>query len=364
MKKKLKKQGKVVNWESANMVESDYDEDVHDLKNSLKLNSTHLIIFKDNGVASNENTLLVSFDESNDDDYTVIFDKNSFSYKIIYVNDLKTDSKNDNEKVNMPSFPSPELKVSYFDDLDFFKDFENEFPAIVYNDALTSKSNFLTEPTLKPQPIDKFDLKDETSLSEYGEVEQNMLYFNDLFPFNIIYPDNLKSGKDNDDNEIDIIQSSRGNVNTQGSNKLLEASYDKINNIFNVKSFIMELKIWRLYHLMIRDTYGFPYQVEGYTKEIVHDFEQRLETIFGRQVNQVHILDFEGLTPDMRQDLAERLRMVYTGDDGHKVFVSHAWRRLFEIQAPLVHDFLLEFFSTCRIGSEMGLDVADTLSLF
>ncbi|GJV39451.1 ribonuclease H-like domain-containing protein [Tanacetum coccineum] len=77
--------------------------------------------------------------------------------------------------------------------------------AIVYNDALTSKLDFLTDPNLSPQPIDEFDLKDETSLSEYNEVEQNVLYFNDLFPFNIIYPDNLKSDKDNDDNEIDII---------------------------------------------------------------------------------------------------------------------------------------------------------------
>ncbi|GKD11428.1 hypothetical protein Tco_1191113 [Tanacetum coccineum] len=76
--------------------------------------------------------------------------------------------------------------------------------------------------------------------SEYDEVEQNVLYFNDLFPFNIIYPDDLKSDKDNDDNEIDIIRSSRGNVNTQGSNKLLKASHDKINKIFIMESFIME----------------------------------------------------------------------------------------------------------------------------
>ncbi|GJR82080.1 hypothetical protein Tco_0152865 [Tanacetum coccineum] len=75
----------------------------------------------------------------------------------------------------MPLFPSPEPSVSCIDDLDFFKDFENEFPAIVYNDALTSKSDFLTKPTLCPQHIDEFDLKDETSLSEYDEVEQNVL---------------------------------------------------------------------------------------------------------------------------------------------------------------------------------------------
>ncbi|GJS55871.1 hypothetical protein Tco_0629233 [Tanacetum coccineum] len=58
------------------------------------------------------------------------------------------DSKNDNDKANVPSFPSPEPTVSYFDDLDYLKDFENEFPAIVYNDALTSKSDFLSEPTV------------------------------------------------------------------------------------------------------------------------------------------------------------------------------------------------------------------------
>ncbi|GJS70117.1 hypothetical protein Tco_0702958 [Tanacetum coccineum] len=47
----------------------------------------------------------------------------------------------------MPSFPSPRPTVSYSDYLDYFKDFQTEFPAIVYDDALTSKLDFLTEPT-------------------------------------------------------------------------------------------------------------------------------------------------------------------------------------------------------------------------
>ncbi|GJV65929.1 hypothetical protein Tco_1476757 [Tanacetum coccineum] len=58
------------------------------------------------------------------------------------------------------------------------------------------------------------------------------------------------------------------------------------------------------------------------------------------------------------KDLAERIRMVYTRDDGQEVFVSHAWRRLFRIRSPLVQEFILEFFCTCRIKDEMGLDVA------
>nr|GFA78765.1 hypothetical protein [Tanacetum cinerariifolium] len=240
----------------------------------------------------------------------------------------------------------------------------NEFPAIVYNDALTSKSDSSTEPTLCPRHIDEFEFKYETSSSEYDEEEQNVLYFNDLFPFNIIYPDDLKSDKGDDNNKIDMIQSSRGNENTQGSNNQLEESHDKISKVFIMRSFVMDLNVnimaWnylvnRMLFNLIKNLYvplafcstlngiirmvivqeccrgqdmsvlprdqrhlWIHYQVEGYTEEIVHNFEQRLETVFSRQVNQVHTLDFEGLTPDMRQDLAERLRMLYTGDDGQE----------------------------------------------
>ncbi|GKE13999.1 hypothetical protein Tco_1421576 [Tanacetum coccineum] len=115
------------------------------------------------------------------------------------------DSENDNEKADITSFPPPKPTTSYVDDLDIFKDFDNEFPAIVYNDDQTFKSDYLTRQTLSPQHNNESDLKDETSVSEYDEEEQNILYFNDLFPFNIIRPNDLKSENDNDDNDIDII---------------------------------------------------------------------------------------------------------------------------------------------------------------
>ncbi|GKD77501.1 hypothetical protein Tco_1340122, partial [Tanacetum coccineum] len=150
----------------------------------------------------------ISFEESDDEDYTTICDKNSFSYKMISINNLITDSENDNEKDDVPSFPPHKPTTSYIDDLDYFKDFENEFPAIVYNDAQTSKLNFLTKQTLSPQHIDEFNLKDETSLFKCDEDEQNVLNFNDLCPFNVIYPNDLKSDKDNDDDKIDSEHSS------------------------------------------------------------------------------------------------------------------------------------------------------------
>ncbi|GJZ37697.1 hypothetical protein Tco_0583888 [Tanacetum coccineum] len=206
---KARRRGKVFNWETAKYGKIWYDED----PTVSSLND-------------NEIDFRISFDESDDEDYTVIYDENSFSYKIIYVNNLKTDFENDNDKFNMPSLSSPEFEVGYSNDLDFFKDFENEFPTIVYNDALTSESDFLTEHIVSPQHIDEFN--NETSLSECDEKEQNVLYFNDLFPFNVIYPDDLKSDTGNDNDKIDIEQPLGDmsviplpnviNVDTQGSN--------------------------------------------------------------------------------------------------------------------------------------------------
>ncbi|GJU68372.1 hypothetical protein Tco_1254631 [Tanacetum coccineum] len=174
---KARRRGKVYNWETATYGKIWYDEDVHDLR-SVETEFPAIVL--NDSLTSNETPSC----------------------------EPTVNSENDNEKVNMPSFPPPEPMVSCLNDLDFFKDFENEFPAIVYNDALTSKSDFSTEHALSPQDINEFDLKNETSLSECDEEEQNVLYFNDVFPFNVIYPDDSKSDKDNDDDKIDIKQSS------------------------------------------------------------------------------------------------------------------------------------------------------------
>ncbi|GJR48576.1 hypothetical protein Tco_1316679 [Tanacetum coccineum] len=259
---KARRRGQVYNLETAKYGKIWYNKDVHNLES---FETEFPAIVFDNALTSkvtpsyepmvsplNDNKIdfRISFDESDDEYYTVIYDENSFSYKIIYVDNLKTDSENDNDKVNTPSFPSPEPEASYFNDLDFFKDFENEFPAIFYNDALTSKLDLLIEPTISPQHIDEFDLKNETSLSECDEEEQNILYFNDLFPFNIIYPDDLKSDTDNN-NKIDIERPSGDmsvipipdviNVNAHGSNKLSKTSHDTSNKFFKTNFFIKKL---------------------------------------------------------------------------------------------------------------------------
>ncbi|GJR02778.1 hypothetical protein Tco_0525762 [Tanacetum coccineum] len=118
---KAQKRGKVYNWETATYGKIWYDEDVLEPKSvETKFPA---IVFNDcltlNETPSCEPTVSslnddidfrISFDESDDEDYTVVFDKNSFSYKMISTNDLKADSKNDNEKSICLYFHHPSMR--------------------------------------------------------------------------------------------------------------------------------------------------------------------------------------------------------------------------------------------------------------
>nr|GEV60869.1 hypothetical protein [Tanacetum cinerariifolium] len=289
------KRGKVFNWEIAKYGRIWYDEDIHDIR-SVE-NEFPAIVFNDS-LTLNE-TLFCEPTLSS------LNDKLSLEYHL----------KNDNEKVNnnMPLFPSLEPLVSCINDLDFFKDCKNEFPAIVYNDALTSRSDFLTEPTLCPQHINDFDLKDETSLSEYDEEKQNILSFNDLFSFNIIYSSDLKSDKGNDENEIDMIQSSEGNENT---NKLLEESHDQIKKVFIKGIFIMGLNV---------NIVAWNHFVNGMLFNLI----KNLYVPFG--------ISFDP-------------KWYYKDGDCARML----WR-----PGPMVHELILEFFSTFRFR-EAILDLDTT----
>ncbi|GKE11842.1 hypothetical protein Tco_1415393, partial [Tanacetum coccineum] len=145
---KAQRHGRTFNWHTVRFRKVKYYEDEHDYFTDFKTEFPAIVF--DNTLTSdtalpceptisppNENKIdfRISLDKSDDEDYTVIFDEYSFSYKIISINDLKKDSEN--YEILKPS--SSEPTVDYLDDLDYFNNFENEFPAIVYNDVFTSK---------------------------------------------------------------------------------------------------------------------------------------------------------------------------------------------------------------------------------
>ncbi|GJT12148.1 hypothetical protein Tco_0859190 [Tanacetum coccineum] len=56
------------------------------------------------------------------------------------------------------------------------------------------------------------------------------------------------------------------------------------------------------------------------------------------------------------------MMMEHKDAQGHSMFTSRAWRRLFDIKGPLVHELILEFFSMFRFGEAvLELDTARAL---
>ncbi|GKB90027.1 hypothetical protein Tco_0962299 [Tanacetum coccineum] len=90
------------------------------------------------------------------------------------------------------------------------------------------------------------------------------------------------------------------------------------------------------------------YEGLQYTDENIVDFETRLARIYRREVHRVQVFDFGGLPDLIAEGLSTRMLMEHRGDQGQSVFTSRAWRRLFNIRGPLVHELILEFFSTFR----------------
>ncbi|GJT61664.1 hypothetical protein Tco_1005197 [Tanacetum coccineum] len=229
------------------------------------------------------------------------------------------------EKINGESF-DVEQRMIMNEYNEGKEDYMTEFPTNVFNN--TSDTTPPYEPTVSPPNESELDFRiscDESDVEDYTVIfdensfsadstdefnfidetslseydEEIILLFNDLF--NDIHSVDSKSEINHDDNNIGIIQSSEDMA------PLLAADQR---------------------HPCLR------YKVEGYTPR---------------------------LTPKMRQDLAVRMRMVYHRK-GQQVFMSKAWKRLFEIRAPLVREFMLEFLSTCRMSDTiMDLDTADTL---
>ncbi|GJU71449.1 hypothetical protein Tco_1262854 [Tanacetum coccineum] len=265
-------------------------------------------------------------------------------------------------------------KVSYFDDFDYLKDFENELPAIVYDGALMSGPEISSKPMVSPLNDDRIDFR--ISFDESDDEDYIVMYDKDSFSYKLIFVNDFKMDSENDIDEVDlphndvvIVQLGNDinyNINTQSYE--LEEDFEKNHDIHreppDMGEYLIIIKVVIQMHFhegmplifIIKNLYvlfgisfdpkrfykdgGYAielrrprYEVEGYTEEIVHDFEGRLDTIFGGQVNRVHILDFKGLTEEMRETLTGRLRIEYTGTKG-QVLMS---------------------------DTELGLDVADTL---
>ncbi|GKA84534.1 hypothetical protein Tco_0806129 [Tanacetum coccineum] len=62
-------------------------------------------------------------------------------------------------------------KVGYYEDIDYFKDFETDFPANVYKDALAPDHEILSEPAVSPHCDDRIDFDFKISFDESDDED-------------------------------------------------------------------------------------------------------------------------------------------------------------------------------------------------
>ncbi|GJR12210.1 hypothetical protein Tco_0794862 [Tanacetum coccineum] len=159
-------------------------------------------------------------------------------------------------------------RIWYDDDVHDLRSVETEFPAIVFNDTLTSEVALSCKPT-------------------------------------IIYVDDLKTDSENDNDK----------VNTP--------SFLSAEPTFDFADMALPPRDQR--HKYLR------FEGLEYTDADIADFEERLEKIYGRGVHRVHVFDFRGLTDLMAERLSGKMLMGHMDAQGQSVFTSRAWRRLFEV---------------------------------
>ncbi|GJZ51008.1 hypothetical protein Tco_0605523 [Tanacetum coccineum] len=107
------------------------------------------------------------------------------------------------------------------------------------------------------------------------------------------------------------------------------------------------------------------YEGLQYTEGDIADFEMRLDKIYMREVHRVQVFDFGGLPDLMDEGLSSRMLMEHRDAQEQSLFTSRSWRRLFDIRGPLVHELILDFFSTFRFGEAvLDLDTARALQFY
>ncbi|GJS62050.1 hypothetical protein Tco_0656834, partial [Tanacetum coccineum] len=74
-------------------------------------------------------------------------------------------------------------KVRYFKDIDYFKDFENQFPAIVYNDTLTFEPEVSSEPTISAYHAIKIDFDFKISSSNSDDEDYTFFLVKGITPW-------------------------------------------------------------------------------------------------------------------------------------------------------------------------------------
>ncbi|GKA36570.1 hypothetical protein Tco_0723061 [Tanacetum coccineum] len=171
-------------------------------------------------------------------------------------------------------------------DIDYFKDFETDFPAIVYEDALTSDHEISSKHMVSPFDDNEIDFK--ISFDESNNEDYTFIYDKNSFSYKLISVNDLKMDSKNDNDEVNI---SSDDVVIEQTDSGIDANVDAQSHEFN-EGFETNHDIHR----------------ESFTmKDYFIIIKGRMEKIYDRQVHRVQALDLDTLIEEMRRAMVDRI---------------------------------------------------------
>ncbi|GJZ26224.1 hypothetical protein Tco_0570477 [Tanacetum coccineum] len=185
-------------------------------------------------------------------------------------------------------------KVRYHENFGYFKDFETNFPAIIFDDALATNHKISSQPTVSPLDDNEIDFR--ILFDEYDDEDYTFIYDKNSFSCKLV-PVDLQTDSENDiikvnvsSGDIFIEQSENSidaNVDTQsyGYDKDFEMNHDIHSEPFNRKNYIIMIKVYLpdtgftyMAPLPARDQRHpwLRYEGQEYTDAIIYAYEDRL----------------------------------------------------------------------------------------
>ncbi|GJW56495.1 hypothetical protein Tco_0103226 [Tanacetum coccineum] len=146
-------------------------------------------------------------------------------------------------------------KARYSEDIDYFKDFETNFPAIVYEDALASDHEISSKPTISPLYDKGIDFDFKISFDKSDDEDYIVSYDKNSFSYKLTYVNDLKPDSDNDKVEINIssddiiVEPSDGVIDVKIDthfhefDKNREANHDIQGKSSALKDFVIMIKV-------------------------------------------------------------------------------------------------------------------------
>ncbi|GJX34381.1 hypothetical protein Tco_0245938, partial [Tanacetum coccineum] len=190
----------------------------------------------------------------------------------------------------------------YREDINYFKYFETDFPAIVFDDPLGTDQKISFKPTVSPLDDNNFNFK--ISFDEFDDEDYTVLYDKKLFSYKLISVNNLKTDSENDNIKVNV---SLGDIVVEQSENGIDANINTQSHEFD-KNFEPNHGIHNMATLPPRDQRYLWLRYEGqeYTNAIIYDYEDRIsDTVLDLYTADTLCFQLGGLRRQMSLSLRE-----------------------------------------------------------